>query len=64
MNVITTAEIARMTNKTTPGQMVVCGMVKKAARQAKMQAKDGIPARTIGTAGETARAKAKTGKVR
>ena len=38
------------------------GRIGKAARQAKMQAKDGMQARTIGTAGETVRAKAKTGK--
>ena len=34
----------------------------KAARQAKMQAKDGMHARAIGTVGETVRAKAKSGK--
>ena len=35
---------------------------EKAARQAKTQAKDGTWARAIGTAGETVKAKAKTGK--
>ena len=46
----------RTTNKTTAGQMVVHCRIRKAARQAKMQAKDGIQA------GETVRAKANTGK--
>ena len=62
MKVITTAEIARTTNKTAAGQMVVRGRIRQAARQAKMSAKDGMQARAIGTAGETVRAKAKTGK--
>ena len=37
---ITTAETARMTNRTTAGQMAGRGRIRKAARQAKMQAKD------------------------
>ena len=61
VKVITTAEIARKTNKTTAGQLAVHGRIRKAARQAKMQAKDGTQARAIGTAGEAVRAKAKTG---
>ena len=61
LKVITTAEIARMTNKTTAGQMVGLGRIRKAARQAKMQAKVGTQARAIGTVGETVRSKAKTG---
>ena len=63
VKVITTAEIPRMPNKTTAAQMVVRGRIRKAARQAKMQAKDGMQARAIGTAGETVRANTKTGKV-
>ena len=62
VKVITAAEIARMTNKTTAGQMVVHGRIRKAARQARMQAKDGMQARAVGTAGEKVRAKAKTGR--
>ena len=62
VKVITTAETARTTNKTTDGQMVQHGRISKAARQAKMPAKDGMQARAIGTVGETVRAKAKTGK--
>ena len=50
-----------MTNRTTAGQMAGHGRIRNAARQEKMQAKDGTQARAIGTAGETARAKAKTG---
>ena len=42
MKVITTAEIARTTNKTAAGQMVVRGRIRQAARQAKMSAKDGM----------------------
>ena len=49
MKVITTAEIARPSNKTTDGQMVGHGRITKAARQEKMQAKDGMQARAIGT---------------
>ena len=62
VKVITAAEIARMTNKTTAGQMVVHGRFRKAAGQAKTQAKDGTQARAVGTSGKTVRAKAKTGK--
>ena len=62
VKVITTTEIARITNKTTLGQMVEHGRIRKAARQAKLQAKDGTQARAIGTVGEAVRAKAKTGK--
>ena len=36
VKVITTAEIARMTNKTTAGQMAGHGRFRKEARQAKM----------------------------
>ena len=50
-------------NKTTAAQMVVRGRIRKAARQTKMQAKDGMQARAIGTPGETVRANTKTGKV-
>ena len=62
VKVITTAEIARTTNNTTAGQMVGHGRIRNAARQAKMQAKGGMQARATGTAGETVKAKAKTGK--
>ena len=62
MKVIIAAEIARTSNKTTGGQVVGHGRIRKAARQAKMQAQDGMHARAIGTVGETVRAKAKTGK--
>ena len=50
-------KIARLTNKTTAGQMMRHGRIREAARQAKMQAKDGMQARAIGTAGETVRAR-------
>ena len=44
-----------MTGRTAAGQTVEHGGIMKAARQAKMQAKDGTQARTIGTLCETAR---------
>ena len=62
VKVITTAEIARTSNKTTDGQMVGHGRIRKTARQAKMQAKDMMQARASGTVGETVRAQAKIGK--
>ena len=62
VKVITTAETARTTNKTTDGQMVQHGRISKAARQAQMQATDGMEARAIGTVGETVRAQSKIGK--
>ena len=52
---VTTTEIARVTNRTTAGQMTGHERIRKAARQAKMQAK------SIGTTCETARAKAEIG---
>ena len=58
---ITTAGIARMTNMTTAGQMAEHGRIRKAARQAKMQAKDGTQTRAVGTVGATVKAKAKIG---
>ena len=61
VKVIITAETARMTNHTPSGQMVGNGRFRKATRQAKMQAKDGMQARAIGTSGEIVRAEAKTG---
>ena len=44
-------------NMTTAGQIAEHGRIRKAARQAKMKAQDGIQASAIGTTGETARAK-------
>ena len=61
VKVFTAAEIARVTDKTSAGQMVGHGRIRKAASPAKMQGKDGTQARATGTAGEAVRAKAKTG---
>ena len=58
---ITTAEIARMTKRTTAGQMEGRGRIRKTARQAKMQVKDETQARAIGAAGDTVRAKENIG---
>ena len=52
-------EIARMTNKTTAGQMVGHGRTRKAARQEQRQAKDGMQARAIGTAGRNRKGRGK-----
>ena len=60
VKVITTAEITRMTNKTTAGQMVGHGRIRKASRQAKMPAKDETQARAFGGR-EKVNAKAKIG---
>ena len=49
-----------MTNRTTAGQMEGRERIRKAARQAHMQANDGTQARTVGT-GMT---RPKNGKVR
>ena len=61
MRVITTAESARATNRTTAGQMAEHGSIREAARQAKMQAQDGTQASAIGATGETASVQEKTG---
>ena len=46
---ITAVETARMTSRTTAGQMVEHGRIRKAGRQAHIQAKDGTQAGAIGT---------------
>ena len=48
VRVVTTVEVARMTSRAAPGHTVGSCRNYRAARQAKMQAKDGTPARAIG----------------
>ena len=56
VKVITSAETARTSNKTTDGHMVGHGRIRKAARQATMPANDGLHAlldRTLCVVGHT-----------
>ena len=48
VKVTTKAGKARLTNKTTAGQMVGRGRIRNAARHAMIQAKDGTQARAVG----------------
>ena len=60
VRVITTAECARATKRTTAGQMAEHGSIREAARQAQMQAQDGTQASAIGATGEAASVHDKT----